>query len=808
MRPTRLDLEGFASFREPTTLDFTDADLFVLSGPTGSGKSSVIDALTFALYGVVARYGDKRLVAPVIANGRNEARVRLQFAVGGHHYTAVRVVRRTRGGGASTKEARLERWRGDDPEDAAVVAATADELTEAVEAVLGLGYEHFTTTVVLPQGAFQRFLHARPSERQGLLVELLDLAVFGRIGQAARTRAATATATADVLAQQLDATADRVTDEAVDAARRRVTGLAEAVAVVDEATPELEEIVADGRERARRVEELGAQRDALAAVTPPEDLAELATRMAGATTDRERAAQAQQAARARRRELDATVDDLPSADAVGAQRGRRARLDDLAGQARSSATAAREATTAEREATTVVASAETALAAARSDLEAAQRADLVATLAGGLQAGDPCPICERPLAGAVDVRDEPVAHARDAVRAAERTLADQRARATAAGTRATRLRERLEQVEDQRTRLRGELDDAELPTADDELATLAARIDTASAARREARAAEAEADDALAGAERAVTTARAGLEEARSALDGARDRVAALEPPSLPRDDVGAAWATLLAWAERERPAADERVAAAEQARTAARQAYAARMADLLDRVGAHDVDTTGLNQVGPLRSALADALATARSRHDRLVDQRDEHRRKREDLATARSRAAVATELGRLLNRQNFEKWLLARAVNRLVVGASHHLQELTRGAYTLRLEPDGSFGIVDHANGGEVRSARTLSGGETFLASLSLALALSDHVADFAADGAARLESLFIDEGFGTLDAATVDVVRTALEELGSTGRMVGVVTHVQALAEQLPVQFHVRKESQSSVVERVDV
>ncbi|MBY5164496.1 SbcC/MukB-like Walker B domain-containing protein, partial [Salsipaludibacter albus] len=295
---------------------------------------------------------------------------------------------------------------------------------------------------------------------------------------------------------------------------------------------------------------------------------------------------------------------------------------------------------------------------------------------------------------------------------------------------------------------------------------------------------------------------------ARASLDTARDRVAALRPPVLPRDDVAAAWEQLVAWVEQERPSAAARVSTATEARRTAADAYRTRLAALREALGDHDVDTTGLNEAGALRDAFVAARATAGSRHERLVELREQTERRREELADTRRQAAVATTLGRQLNRNNFEKWLLARAVNRLVVGASRHLHDLTRGAYTLRLEADGSFGIVDHANGDEIRSARTLSGGETFLASLSLALALSDHVADFAADGAARLESLFIDEGFGTLDAATIDVVRTALEELGSTGRMVGVVTHVQALAEQLPVQYRVRKESQSSVVDRVEL
>ena len=85
MRPLRLEMEGFGAFREPTDVDFTDIDLVALVGATGSGKSTIIDAITFALYGSVARYDDNRLVAPVINQTSTQARVRLDFELGGRH---------------------------------------------------------------------------------------------------------------------------------------------------------------------------------------------------------------------------------------------------------------------------------------------------------------------------------------------------------------------------------------------------------------------------------------------------------------------------------------------------------------------------------------------------------------------------------------------------------------------------------------------------------------------------------------------------------------------------------------------------
>jgi exonuclease SbcC len=109
MRPELLVVEGFTAFRQRTEVDFRGADLFALWGPTGAGKSSLIDAMVFALYGSVPRYANKNLVAPVISQQELEARVWLRFSVGSSSYVAARVVRADGKGGASTREARLER---------------------------------------------------------------------------------------------------------------------------------------------------------------------------------------------------------------------------------------------------------------------------------------------------------------------------------------------------------------------------------------------------------------------------------------------------------------------------------------------------------------------------------------------------------------------------------------------------------------------------------------------------------------------------------------------------------------------------
>ena len=109
-----------------------------------------------------------------------------------------------------------------------------------------------------------------------------------------------------------------------------------------------------------------------------------------------------------------------------------------------------------------------------------------------------------------------------------------------------------------------------------------------------------------------------------------------------------------------------------------------------------------------------------------------------------------------------------------------------ISDGRYSLAADEVG-FAVIDHENADERRPVETLSGGETFLASLGLAMALSRSLTDIAgASVGSKLEAMFIDEGFGTLDAETLNVVIDALERLKETNRLVGIITHLQALAD----------------------
>jgi DNA repair protein SbcC/Rad50 len=136
------------------------------------------------------------------------------------------------------------------------------------------------------------------------------------------------------------------------------------------------------------------------------------------------------------------------------------------------------------------------------------------------------------------------------------------------------------------------------------------------------------------------------------------------------------------------------------------------------------------------------------------------------------------------------------------IVASANIHLSRLSRGRYTLVRTTEVSRGngakgldlaVSDSWCGGE-RSVNTLSGGEMFLASLSLAFGLSDVVQSYA--GGIRLDSLFIDEGFGSLDSETLDTAMNALESLRLSGRLIGVISHVGELSERIPAHIQVKR------------
>jgi exonuclease SbcC len=174
-----------------------------------------------------------------------------------------------------------------------------------------------------------------------------------------------------------------------------------------------------------------------------------------------------------------------------------------------------------------------------------------------------------------------------------------------------------------------------------------------------------------------------------------------------------------------------------------------------------------------------------------------------RSDASTYRRNSEVASDLGLELQANRFVAFIQREAMQALATDAGGRMLQLSRDRY--RLEADGDeFVVVDRLNGDERRSVRTLSGGETFLASLALALALSERLPELSGRGGAlSLESLFLDEGFGSLDAESLSVAIEGLELLATGSRMIGIISHVPEVAERLPERIEVVKTGGASTV-----
>ncbi len=796
MRPKRLELEGFGSFRDRTVVDFEGAELFVLSGPTGSGKSTIIDGITFALYGAVPRYQKSNLVRPAISNGKEEARVRLDFEVGGEEYTAVRVVRRT-ATGASTREARLVQGE-------TVLGGTADEVSTGVEELLGLSFDHFQKCVVLPQGAFAQLLHDAQANRLALLRSLLGIEIFSRMRELANGRARDAKDEWNLREARLANELAEANEEWLATARQRVEALAALVTDLREESTRLADL---GEELRATKAEMAAAETAIAkcaAIRLPRGLDELAGLLQAARDElagrEEQAAAAEtvlEAARTQRAnqpDRDGIERLLRLHDDLGEVVTEIERLGDQQAEAARAVETAADNTTA----------AEAALKDANIARETVFRENHAAAAARGLKAGDSCPICGEVLREAPHI-DEP-ANLKEADAKREAAEKEHRARVQEEQLARSRLDASEQQVarsESRKAEFEAAL--AGKPERAECAATLSAIAD-ADAALEQAQREWSASQSAVRVANEAVVAANQRTETAIRELDAARDSLAAYGPPALDRHDIAGAWRTLVEWAGARlaalKTSLDDLGRTCEQLegermRIVATQRERCRQAEIeVDENQPLEAAASALGRAEDTVSRVETMLATVkelREEQDALVEQ--------ERVASTLARHLRADKFG-------FETWYVRQVVEHLTFSASETLLALSRGQFSLALAENEDFEVIDHTNADARRHIRTLSGGETFLASLALALALADSIAMVAAGSTARLDAIFLDEGFGTLDPETLDVVATAIEELSAGGRMVGLVTHVSELAARMPVRFEVRRGPGGSTVQRVEV
>jgi exonuclease SbcC len=842
MRPVRLELKGFTSFRDDQAIDFDGLDLFAIAGPTGSGKSSILDAITYALYGSVDRVG--RQVAQLVSQGQPRMAVMLQFGVGKERY---RVARSTPAHGGS--KILLERWEDGEWRQAGEGADRVREADAMIRRAIGLDYEAFTRSVLLPQGKFAEFLVGDAKDRRNILTELLGLELFERLARLAGEIKRMASAEAGANERLLSTEYAGVTEEAVAEAAAAAAEAAAREASLAGAEGTLRKLANRWAETERSVQELrtcavDARRAGAISAESAEALEDLADRLAEAEAGASAAVKATEARAKEARKARAAFEKAQAGWGGAAQvASLRARAEALAGsraevaKAQTAARAARAVIpklakrleVAEQAVAARVGEAEAAIAAVESSGEALDRAthaDLVAAVRSGVKVGDPCPVCGRAIEslpkarGAQALERVKAAHAKARRSAEQASEALQRARADRdeAEREAGQAEREAIRIEEHLAGLIGELESAESEIAEafggkvptDAVAVLDGRLGRLEDLDRscdvaEAALAAAKDEGVIAERERDGLIARAAEVRGRLgglSVSGLVERARTLAGPDLglkelpqaaPVTDTGELLAAATALAHGLGSLAER----LDELASARAEGEAVLLAEARGTVGDGFESAATLSElvdaVAGARTAAAREAATAEHRSAELMAKLANARDLIERVIEQRGRASRFDALSKELRADRIIAFLQVEALQILAAAGSEHLSTLSGGRYRLAFDQDEFF-VIDAWNGEERRSARTLSGGETFLASLGLALALSEQVRSLSLSRRADLDSLFLDEGFGTLDPETLEVVVDAIEQLGSDGRMVGVITHVRELALRLPARIEV--------------
>jgi DNA repair protein SbcC/Rad50 len=796
VRLMRLELCGFGAFREHAELDLSDVDFFALVGPTGSGKSTVIDAVCFSLYGCVPRYEDQRLNRYVVTLGSSEARVSMTFELEGITYIASRIVRRSPRGQFSTKEARLERIESDG--SSTVLAGAEREMNPAVVALLKLSFDDFTKCVVLPQGEFAEFLRASGEKRRDLLLRLLNLEVYLEVGRRAGQTAEIAKASAELHRRRLVELAG-ATPEALATATLRAKALDKLNEQAEKARPKIEESLRLEGEEGRHEAEARRWVQLVEKLTVPEGARKHGARLEEAQRALLAAQEALIEARGAREKTASATDGLPDLGALQSAAAAHDNLSQCVSAITDATPKTKQAHENEAEAKQAVLDAEAQLAGVSAELRALETAHLAEGLAERLIVGEACPVCLQV------VRERPSRHAPQALSEAKRAE-------IAANSDLKKLREALDTATKRSASLDGEIlaltkqqgqlqDQVKAHPDKEKLDALIADTKTRFEALGSARKVEDAAQKVCQSKQSDLDGLAGETETLQKQYNDQRDSVALLGPPASHADLV-ADWDALVRWGSTARStqesAADSAAKKAEGHRGAAKE----QTQRLIDGCIELNVDVAG--DIVAVLTALAQATTKSKAEVEQIAEAIAESKTLETQIADLSEQAEVASLLRSLLRADRFPEWLVREALELLVEDASTRLRALTNDGFSLALG-EREFMVIDHANADEERSARTLSGGETFQASLALALALSDQIRTLAAEGAPLLDALFLDEGFGTLDPETLDTVAGTIENLGQSGRMVGIITHVRELATRVPVRFEVHKGPRSSVVEK---
>ena len=868
MRPLRLVFSGLNSYREEQSIDFTTLTqdgLFGIFGVTGAGKSTILDAMTLALFGDVVRAPNH--TQGIINSRETKCHVSFTFELSTHIYCVERSYQRKKGDAFSVQFKR-GRFVVD---NTSVLAEKNEEITRAAKDLLHMNGERFCQTVILPQGKFDRFLRMAPGDRSKMFEELFDL---GRYGKSLSNKAALKLNAAEERLRSLEAqqgmlgeysaTYQEQLQQQIQVDSLRQQELCAADEDLQRQLHHMEYLCRQAQVLASKQQELAAltkqsvEIEALRRQLQQAEAAEpLRADLAGIGKQYASLKEAQQQAQQQQRRADEAAqanklakDKLERAEAhadamreqeealrkrlssalqyqqqvIESQRdlqalqdeAKRAAWEEKAIQCQQNVQASDRALAQTEEKQSLISAEHDRCfqqwELVTAEFERQRTVSAAAFLAHSLREGEPCPVCgsshhpqplhaetldasllqqaqqEQDLAKkALDAASQRLRHVEDELR----ELRAQNARLredwrlaeqvlTASRTRIAETQSRLESLQSKMQQAAG-CDDPQQALLDSEkrMSAMQAQLLDLRAASAQAAAAAQETAIGVASAESSAAALLSSFEQLQQRLLLAvkkagfalvnQARKSLLEPNQ--RQEI----ATKIKEYE------DKLHSTVESCRL------------LEDEIKDYDESALlALKTAAASSSASLAEVAKAINRNEVLLERAQEDSRRAEKIEGNRkevqARVDTYKRLVNLLKGNAFVRYLSRNSLLAIAYDASTVLASLSAQRYQLELIEDSrgsDFIIVDNMNGGVRRQVSGLSGGETFIVSLSLALALARKIQMQSAP----LGFFFLDEGFGSLDEASLTAVMDVLERLPSSQRCVGVITHVAAVRERMP-------------------
>lgn len=876
MKPIQLVLSAFGPYVERTVIDFStlgEEGLFLIAGDTGAGKTTIFDAISFALYGEASGGKEKRKSKSFhsdYVSDQTETYVELTFRHRGETWWIRRNLEYQRpakkkkdGMETTTQQAADAQMRN---EDTGEEILRKEDVNRRVRELLGLTQDQFTQTVMIAQGDFLKILTASSDDRKKLFRDLFHTNLYVDLQSRLQEKNRACADEQKALEQVILSAEGKIDPEAEFAEREILLSYCGQIQHTDALCALLARLIeqekaAQEQARAQKKEAADQIGALIAAVTEGERVnrdfadweskkARLAALTAGqGEIDAQRAALAA-ARRAQQLETDEALMRRTRRD-MDAQ---RAALSEAQATLEQAEKALPEAETRMKEAESRGGEIHALLAQAKqmedclpvlgeverlkaaldtqkrelqrltADSSRAQAAYTAAQnsyylsqaglLARELKAGQPCPVCGS-TAHPCPAQITPETVTRQALeQAAQRRETAEKAQSDAA----TRLAANRAALDEREDRLR-----ALKIGADETRQRLAARIDAA--------------HQAAADRQREIDAARSAYQAldkrkiaAQSAVDAAQKQLAALEKDLRAQteafeqkraahgfEDEASYRLAKRTNAEIERLDREIRNYD-EQKRTLAAQTH-----ELEDKLsGRQRTDLTALQN---RRAAALDRQAKAENAEKAMVRKLTLHESAEREIRQAnaaiqkkRGKWQIIQELytccagiaaGNPRAKLTFEAYVQQYYFRFVVAAANKRLTRLTDGMFTLRVMREAAnrvsqsgldLEVLDRSTG-QARDVSTLSGGESFLASLALALGLSDAVQ--SQSGQIRMDAMFIDEGFGSLDENALRSSIDVLLELADGKRLIGIISHVQELEERIDKQIVVTKTPNGSTV-----